>query len=349
MAKPRVFVSSTYFDLKYVRASLDVFIKSLGYEPVLSEKGDIAYTHDRPLDESCYREAENADLFVLIIGGRYGSEASGGSGSSRNKEFYDRYESITKNEYETAANKDVPVFIFIEAGVYAEYLTYQRNKNLEGVKYAHVDSVNIFRLIEDILSKPRNNQIKTFERYDDIESWLRDQWAGLFRELLARQSEAQQLTALTEQVNQLSQINETMKNYLEAVVSKTVDNSQDLISSEEERLRKSRVNAVIRSNEWFKFVNSRSDIGLNAFVNVMSKCESYGDFESGLLEIGVDGSVVESIAEILNENADAMHDFDHALAVIKSGADTLFNPASGTSPSNLSPEASRKTPSRKKR
>jgi hypothetical protein len=42
MARPRIFISSTYYDLKYIRASLDLFIESLGFEPVLSEKGDIA-------------------------------------------------------------------------------------------------------------------------------------------------------------------------------------------------------------------------------------------------------------------------------------------------------------------
>ena len=103
MAKPRVFVSSTYYDLKYIRASLDLFIESLGFESVLSEKGDIAYTSDRPLDESCYREAENADVFVLIVGGRYGSEASG-EPKSGHKSFHDRYESITKREYDSASN-----------------------------------------------------------------------------------------------------------------------------------------------------------------------------------------------------------------------------------------------------
>ena len=76
MAKPRIFVSSTYYDLRHIRASLETFISSLGYEPVLSEKGNIAYTHDGPLDESCYREAAGADILVMIIGGRYGSERS---------------------------------------------------------------------------------------------------------------------------------------------------------------------------------------------------------------------------------------------------------------------------------
>lgn len=76
MARPQVFVSSTFYDLRHIRASLEAFIERLGYEPVLSEKGKIAYDPDVPLDESCYRDAATANIFVLIVGGRYGSAAS---------------------------------------------------------------------------------------------------------------------------------------------------------------------------------------------------------------------------------------------------------------------------------
>ena len=37
MAKPRVFVSSTYYDLKYVRERLNRFLMSYNMEPVLFE------------------------------------------------------------------------------------------------------------------------------------------------------------------------------------------------------------------------------------------------------------------------------------------------------------------------
>src|SRR5262245_37239710 len=110
MARPRVFVSSTYYDLKHLRSSLENFVSSLGFDPILSEKGRIAYAPDVPLDESCYREATSADIFVLVVGGRYGSEASARK-SNVTKQFYDRYNSITRGEYQSAIDRRVPVYV----------------------------------------------------------------------------------------------------------------------------------------------------------------------------------------------------------------------------------------------
>jgi len=187
MAKPRVFVSSTYYDLKHIRSSMELFIEGLGFEAVLSEKGDIAYTPDRALDESCYREAAAADIFVLVVGGRYGSEVSGANRKT-SPAFFDRYDSITKKEFDTAYGHDIPVYIVMESGVHSEYQTYLRNKENEQIRYAHVDSVNVFKLIEEILTKPRNNPVFTFERFSQVEVWLKDQWSGFFRELLKTRS-----------------------------------------------------------------------------------------------------------------------------------------------------------------
>ncbi len=43
MPAPRVFISSTLYDLKYIRENLKFFVRSFGYEPVLSEEGAIFY------------------------------------------------------------------------------------------------------------------------------------------------------------------------------------------------------------------------------------------------------------------------------------------------------------------
>jgi hypothetical protein len=74
--KPRVFVSSTYYDLKYIRNDLEHFIQEYCFDPVLFESGDVTFKYGEKIDESCYREIGNCQIVVLIIGGRYGAPAS---------------------------------------------------------------------------------------------------------------------------------------------------------------------------------------------------------------------------------------------------------------------------------
>lgn len=314
MARPRIFVSSTYYDLKYIRASLDLFIGSLGFESVLSEKGDIAYTSDRPLDESCYREAENAEIFVLIVGGRYGAEVSAGS-KAPGKTFFERYESITKKEYEAAVIKEIPIYVLIEKGVYSEYQTFSRNKELKNISYAHVDSVNVFYLIEDILSKPRNNPIHTFEKFEEIELWLREQWAGTFRELLRRQSQQQQLSGLSQQVVQLKETNETLKKYLEAIMRGVGgQETSRLIESEEKRLDEVRKLESLRKNPWFSYVRNTTGITDDVIMSTLSSATGFEDFSYRIKSLANRGS--DDIEGTLRDFPDARRDLNIARKII---------------------------------
>jgi len=306
MARPRVFVSSTYYDLKHIRASLSSFIDSLGYESVLSEKGDIAYAHDRPLDDSCYREASSADIFVLIVGGRYGSEASSDNKKSDHS-FNERYDSITKKEYESAVERGIPTYILVEAPVYYEYEIFLRNRDNSSIKYAHVDSVNVFHLIDEIYARKIGNPVHPFERFADIESWLRDQWAGTFRDLLNRKSQQQQLATLTSQVTELKAVNETLKKYLEAVMTRvSPDDSSRLIASEDKRLEEVKRNEKIRDSMWYTFVTSRIDpeqkFTFDDFVEAMKRAKTFDDFAE---TITADPSIRQRLHDVLTSSSTA--------------------------------------------
>jgi hypothetical protein len=310
MARPRIFISSTYYDLKHIRSSIELFVDSIGYEPVLSEKGDIAYAFDQPLDESCYREASNSDIFVLVVGGRYGSESSGESKTSA-KKFYDRYDSITKKEFDSAYASDVPTYILIESGVYAEYQTYLRNKDSKDINYAHADSVNVFKLIEEILSKPRNNPVFSFDRSSEIEGWLRDQWAGLFRDMLRKKSEQRQLSALSSQVNDLRALNETLKTYMEAVLSgaSSVD-SVKIIEDQDKRLEESRKSNALIDDGFANYLRHSHGMTEADIRRVIIDSKSFDDAADIIRKTSIKDSSAEALIDTLHNVAEARKDFN---------------------------------------
>lgn len=273
MAKPKIFISSTYYDLKHVRSSLEDFINELGYESILSESGNISYEHTVPLDTSCYKEASNADIFVLIIGGRYGSPTSN-EGKTKHIEFFEKYESVTKEEYQTAFKKDIPIYILIEKQVYAEYQTYKKNKDNKNINYAHVDSINIFHFIDEIFDKPRNNATYQFEKHSEIKDWLREQWAGKFRDLLHQRTENQQYKSLNSKIEELSSINTSMKKYLETIMKASTKNSEEIIKSENSRQKNQKIIRDLYDKTTFSSFSKHLNIEEDTLIEIFSEATS---------------------------------------------------------------------------
>jgi hypothetical protein len=78
---PAMFVSSTCYDLKQVRADIKTFLESLGLCPVISDYDSFPVDPNVAAVDNCLQVvAERADLFLLIVGGRYGSTISSHSG-----------------------------------------------------------------------------------------------------------------------------------------------------------------------------------------------------------------------------------------------------------------------------
>ena len=95
---------------------------------------------------------------------------------------------------------------------------------------SHVDSVNIFRLIDEIISRERNNFVRGFERFDDISHWLKEQWAGLFADQITKRSAETGQRDLTLRVSELGQITGALKQYSEVILKKVhPEGSQEII------------------------------------------------------------------------------------------------------------------------
>lgn len=198
MARPRVFVSSTYYDLKNVRADLERFVRERGFDPVLHERGSVAYGNEKELEEYCYEEIEQCDILVSLIGGRFGT-------SSAEDEPY----SISQVELKRAIEIGKQVYLFIERDVLAEYRTYQANKARDDISYAAVDDIRVYRFIDEVNALPLNNQTAPFETSSDITTYLQEQWAGLFQRLLkdtAKEKEVRVLDDLRATANTLNQL-----------------------------------------------------------------------------------------------------------------------------------------------
>jgi hypothetical protein len=299
MAKPRVFVSSTYYDLKYIRAGLEEFIWSLGYEPILFESGNIPFAHDVPLDVSCNNAVDTAHIFVLIVGGRYGSRASRSENSSvsefdvaEGKRHQDESNSITLNEYERARNRGVPIYTFIERDVAGEYETYKKNTNTAGVAYAYVDDIKIFKFIERIYSQPINNQIKKFESFNDIASWLRSQWAGMFAEYLSKEKTDIILNDLSSQINNLGNIAKNLQAFSLEIFKKLEpepERQQPIVDPIQKQLLFDMVfsNGPMSSylQSHYKWISRKIDIdNIDEVVDQIVKCQDYPQFKASLIE-----------------------------------------------------------------
>lgn len=202
MAKPRIFISSTFYDLRQIRAELDMFIESLGYEPIRNEEGDIPYGKDEALEEYCYKEIKGIDILISIIGGRFGSESKRSTSS------------ISQIELRTALKEGKQVYIFIDKNIIAEYETYLLNKDSEvEIKYRYVNDIRIYKFIEEIRALSANNNIKGFETASDITKYLKEQFAGLFQRFLEEQTRIKEISLITN-LEKTAQTLNKLVNYL---------------------------------------------------------------------------------------------------------------------------------------
>jgi hypothetical protein len=191
MAIPRVFVSSTWYDLKYIRENLRYFIKTLGYDPVLSEDGGVFYKPSLHTHDACLTEIPTCQMFVLIIGGRFGGQ------------YHDGTSSITNREYREAVKQKIPVFALVDSAVYNEHHVFAKNKtnkavDLTKLNFPAVDSTKIFEFIDEVRTNSLNNALVPFKDFAEIEIYLRQQWAGMMFDFLnSHNQEAKVLDTLS--------------------------------------------------------------------------------------------------------------------------------------------------------
>lgn len=229
MANLKVFISSTCYDLSLLRFEMRDFIVSMGYEPVMSDYADILYDPRTHTHSSCVNEVENCDMLVVIIGSRFGGEGVPEALNLINLDDFDyddvpddRKFSITQLEVLKAINNRIPVYTFIDSGVYHDHLVYEKNKDNATVIYPSIEKQEtanyIFDFINYIRKKESGNYIFEFKNIQDIEVVLKKQWAGYFQRLIHEQR-----YQLMEQ-KRTNQLNEQFED-LKAAVLTSIENN----------------------------------------------------------------------------------------------------------------------------
>jgi len=234
MAIPKVFVSSTCYDLAEERAQLERFISVYGFQPVLSEYSDVFYDPDEHTHDACVKEVEHCDLFVLIISGRFGGKIKGGDG-----------ESITQAEYNAARSLNIPIFAFVKSDVlqaqhyFKENLRNQDEDFAKKIVYPAIttqnDAMSIFSFIQQVQRSQTNNAIESYGSFSDIETHLKKQWAGLFYVFLQKRKEQDKVSNITKALEKLSGSTLKLESLVESLHNDSVgtEETKDILSRSE--------------------------------------------------------------------------------------------------------------------
>lgn len=277
--KPRIFVSSTFYDLKYIRDDLSNFIKTRDFEPIMFEEGDIGYIPGKNLDYSCYEAMHNADMAILIIGGNYGSPASG----EGNKDV-EHYLSVTRKEYMTALNDGIPVFVFIDTTVYSEYGVYEANielieKEKGKINFCATKDINVFRFIKDIKSVG-SLSITEFKKVGDIKTFLAKQWADMFKNYLKSLRDKKNSEQLHEALDNMSSLIMQMEVMVNGLGQKMINNDDNI--NYEDLINKQRnIKAIDIANKISKNIYCKFNFPRTNYENIHTLLEILCNFVKG--------------------------------------------------------------------
>jgi hypothetical protein len=168
---PIVFLSSTCYDLKQVRDDIAQFVENQGFE-IRDSTNPTSFFPKPGLHSygACLSEVSTCDLFVLVIGGRYGGIIP------------ETERSITNEEYLEAFNRGVPMYTFVQKTVW-DLLQIWKKQPMADFN-PHVQDNRVFELIDIIRQQSRDNWVYPFETAGDIIITLRHQWARYFAHLI---------------------------------------------------------------------------------------------------------------------------------------------------------------------
>lgn len=172
---PNIFISSTISDLGHLRDSIRDVIQEIGYNPVMSEYGEVGYLPSDSAENSCYLAMRDCQLAIIIVGKRYGSISKNGF-------------SVTHNEFRTAKEKHLPIIFLVSEEVMSFKVIYEANDKMENISFPGMDNpAKLFGLIREFAESETNNGLISFTNVPSAKANLKKQLAHITGDLLKRQ------------------------------------------------------------------------------------------------------------------------------------------------------------------
>lgn len=163
MAKPRVFISSTCYDLNDIRSELTDYLEKYNFEVLNSQLKNFGVAPKIHSHTACLEQVHNADFLIVIIGKRRGGTYVGSE------------KSITNEEYSLAIKRGIPIIICVDKQVDDTLRLYKKNTTADFSSI--VDDTRIFHFVEYIKSSSSDNWVFQFNNINDIKDTLKSQFS----------------------------------------------------------------------------------------------------------------------------------------------------------------------------
>lgn len=161
MAKARIFISSTCYDLTPVREELDSYLSSLGFEVLNSQKPDFGVTPGMHSHSACIDQVRESDFLLLIIGKRRGGTYIGSE------------KSITNEEFNEAKKIGLPIIGCVDKTIMNHLTTYKKNPG--GDFSSVVDDKRVFHFVEYVNAGATDNWLHQYSSIEDIRKAIKGQ------------------------------------------------------------------------------------------------------------------------------------------------------------------------------
>lgn len=170
---PNIFISSTIADLQHLRDAIRDTIQEIHYTPRMSEFGDLGYLPNLSAEDSCYQSVKECQLFILLIGKRYGALGKNKLG-------------VTHNEFQTARQLKLPVICLIDHEVHTFKQIHEANSDKNTIYPGMDDPKMTFKLIQEFSSYSQNNGYLVYKTMLEARHHIKNQLAHIFCDLVMK-------------------------------------------------------------------------------------------------------------------------------------------------------------------